>query len=161
MTFRPDSPLNRLVLLWPGVPIGACAVGFAVSLLQAAQTQSGAYAALAMAMGFGLALSIGLLFHTFFISWLEINVTVEGLEVRPVGMAWIKARPRVVPWSRIEEARDVVTRQGGHLTIATPAEQLRLERTLFREETYAQLCQVLSLKVNRQRGADAADLLVA
>jgi hypothetical protein len=161
MTFRPDSPMNRLVLLWPGVPIGACALGFAVSLLQAAQTQNGSYAALALAMGFGLALSVGLLFHTFFISWLEISVTVEGLEVRPVGMAWIKARPRVVPWARIEEARDVVTREGGHLTIATPAEQLRLERALFREETYAQLCEILSLRVDRRRHGGDASLLAA
>jgi hypothetical protein len=162
MTFRPDSPLNRLILLWPGVPIGACGLGFVVCLWEVSQTHNGSFAALAMAMGFGLALSVGLLFHTFFIAWLEIGVTAEGLEVRPVGMAWLKARPRVVPWARIEDAREVVTRQGGHLTIATPAEHLRLERALFREETYAELRDVVSNQVNRWRGSPGdADLLAA
>lgn len=157
MTFRPDSPMNRLVLLWPGVPIGACAIGFTVSLLQVGQTRSGSFAALAMAMGFGLALSVGLLYHTFFIAWLEVRVTAEGIEVRPVGLAWFKARPRVVPWVRIEEAREVVTREGGHLTITTPAERLRLERALFREETYAELRAVVSDQVSRlQRPGDAS-----
>ncbi|HYM51254.1 MAG TPA: hypothetical protein VET65_11885 [Candidatus Limnocylindrales bacterium] len=162
MTFRPDSPLNRLILLWPGVPVGACSFGFVLCLLEVSQSHNGSFAALAMAMGFGLALSIGLLFHTFFIAWLEISVTAEGLEVRPVGMAWFKARPRVVPWSRIEEAREVVTREGGHLTIATPVERLRLERALFREETYAELRAVVSDQVDRRRRSGGeAELLAA
>lgn len=161
MTFRPDSPLNRLVLLWPGVPIAACALGFLASILEVAQTHSGSFAALAMAMGFGLALSIGLLFHVFFVAWLEIGVTAEGLAVRPVGMAWINARPRVVPWARIEEAREVVTREGGHLTIATTAEQLRLERALFREETYAELRDVVATQVRRLQRPKASEYQAA
>src|SRR5207245_463957 len=69
MSFRPDSPLNRLVLLWPGVPIAGCALGFSLALYQVAQTRSGSFAALAIAMGLGLVLSLGLLFHCFFIAW--------------------------------------------------------------------------------------------
>jgi hypothetical protein len=152
MTFRPDSPLNRLVLLWPGVPIGACAAGFALSLLEVAQTHNRSFAALAMAMGFGLALSVGLLYHILFIAWLEVGVTAEGLTLRPVGMAWFNASPRIVPWTRIENAREVVTREGGHLTIATTAERYQLERALFREETYAELRNVVWTKVNRPGG---------
>lgn len=158
MTFRPDSPLNRLVLLWPGVPIGACALGFFLSLLEVAQSHSGGFAALAVAMGVGLALSIGLLFHSFFITWLEVSVTTEGLAVRPVGMAWIKAEPRVVPWGRIEEAREVVTRQGGRLTIAATGHSFTLDQTLFRQETYEDLRSAVLGRVQRwqSRGELAA-----
>lgn len=158
MTFRPDSPLNRLVLLWPGVPIGACALGFFLSLIEVAQSHSGGFAALAVTMGVGLALSIGLLFHSFFITWLEVSVTAEGLAVRPVGMAWIKAEPRIVPWERIEEAREVVTRQGGRLTIAATGQRVILEQALFRQETYEDLRNVVIAQVQRRqsRGEMAA-----
>src|SRR5438105_12846379 len=118
MSFRPDSPLNRLVLLWPGVPIAGCALGFSLALYQVAQTRSGSFAALAIAMGFGLVLSLGLLFHCFFIAWTEVIVTSEGLGLRPVGMGWFNARPRVLPWGRLDAAREVGTRQGGHLESA-------------------------------------------
>lgn len=144
MSFRPDSPLNRLVLLWPGVPIGACALGFGLALYQVGASRSGAFAALAIAMGFGLALSLGLLFHCFFIAWLEVIVTSEGLGLRSVGMGWLNARPRVLPWARVDAAREVVTRQGGHLEIAVGAETVRLERALFREDTYLDLCRVVA-----------------
>jgi hypothetical protein len=151
MSFRPDSPLNRLVLLWPGVPIAACALGFSLALYQVAQTRSGSFAALAIAMGFGLVLSLGLLFHCFFIAWTEVIVTSEGLGLRPVGMGWFNARPRVLPWGRLDAAREVVTRQGGHLEIAVAGETYRLERALFREETYADLCRIVAEAASRRR----------
>jgi hypothetical protein len=158
MTFRPDSPLNRLLLLWPGVPIGACALGFSLSLIEVGQSHSPGFAALAIAMGMGLALSIGLLFHSFFITWLEVSVTADGLAVRPVGMAWIRVEPRVLPWDRIEGAREVVTRQGGRLTIATTGEQVVLDQTLFRPETYEDLRLAVLSRVDRwqSRGLAAA-----
>ena len=78
MSFRPDSPLNRLVILWPGVPITMCALGFVLAVIEISQTHSSSFAALAIAMGCGLAFSIGLLFHSFFIEWIEVTVTGEG-----------------------------------------------------------------------------------
>ena len=59
MSFRPDSPLNRLVILWPGVPIAACALGFVLAVIEISETHSGSFAALAIAMGCGLAFSLG------------------------------------------------------------------------------------------------------
>ena len=47
MSFRPDSPLNRLVILWPGVPIAACALGFVLAVVEISETHSGSFAALA------------------------------------------------------------------------------------------------------------------
>jgi hypothetical protein len=79
MSFRPDSPLNRLVILWPGVPITMCALGFVLAVIEISQTHSSSFAALAIAMGCGLAFSIGLLFHSFFIEWIEVTVTGEGI----------------------------------------------------------------------------------
>jgi hypothetical protein len=144
MTYRPDSPLNRLILLWPGVPIGTCALGFSMALYQVGQTHSRGFAALAMAMGFGLALSIGLLFHSFFITWLELGVTEEGLTVRPVGLAWFNAQPRLVRWQELEAAHEVVTRQGGYLRITAAGQVYELDRAIFREETYTELCQAVA-----------------
>ncbi len=144
MTFRPDSPLNRLVLLWPGVPIAACALGVGVALYEVGQTQSGSFGALAIAMGCGLALSLGLLFHCFFVLWVEVSVTVEGVTLRPVGMTWINAQPRMLPWSRIEETHEVVTRHGGHLEIASGGQIFKLERALFSPETYLELSRALA-----------------
>ncbi len=144
MTFRPDSPLNRLVLLWPGVPIGACALGFGLAVYEVWRTQNGSFALLAIAMGFGLALGLGLLFHTFFIAWLEVSVTREGIALRPLGLAWFGTRPRLIPWSRISGASEVVTRGGPQLTIVAPNQLYRLPRVLFREDTYVELCRILT-----------------
>src|SRR5438876_481774 len=100
MSFRPDSPLNRLVILWPGVPIAACALGFVLAVIEISETHSGSFAALAIAMGCGLAFSLGLLFHSFFIEWTEVIVTREGIALRPVGRcrsapaAWCGHRTR-------------------------------------------------------------------
>ena len=84
MSFRPDSPLNRLVILWPGVPITMCALGFVLAVIEISQTHSGSFAALAIAMGCGLAFSVGLLFHSFFIEWIEVTITREMIMVRSV-----------------------------------------------------------------------------
>jgi hypothetical protein len=145
MTFKPDSPLNRLILLWPGVPIAACGLGFLMALLQVGTSHDRAFAALAIAMGMGFILSLGLLFHTFFAEWLEVSVTREGLWVRPVGMTWLNARPELLTWSAIEDAHQVVTRDGGHLEIAASGRVFRLERALFREDTFADLWEAISL----------------
>ncbi len=152
MTFRPDSPLNRLVLLWPGVPVGACALGFSLAIFEVARTGSGSFAALAIAMGCGLALSLGLLFHTFFIAWLEVSVTPDGIALRPVGFAWLRSQPRLIPWSRIGAAQEVVARGGPQLTITGPDQLYRLPRILFREDTYTELCRVLTAQVRRLSG---------
>lgn len=144
MSFRPDSPLNRLVILWPGVPIVACAIGFLLALLEVGQTHSHAFAALAIAMGCGTAFSLGLLFHSFFIEWVEVIVTRDGIALRPVGLGWFNRPPRLVPWDRVKGASQVNTRQGGHLEIAAGAEVVRLDRALFREDTFANLCAVLA-----------------
>ena len=101
MSFRPDSPLNRLILLWPGVPIAACALGFVLSLVEVGQSHDRAFAALAIAMGCGLACSTGLLFHCFFIEWVEVTVTRDGIALRPVGMGWFNRQPRLVPWQQV------------------------------------------------------------
>ena len=144
MTFRPDSPLNRLILLWPGVPIAACALGYVLATIEISRTRESSFAALAIAMGCGLALSLGLLFHTFFIAWLEVTVRPEGIGFRPIGYAWLGRKPKLVPWSLIEATREVMTRDGGHLTIAATTEVFQLPRALFREDTYVELVQALS-----------------
>ena len=144
MTFRPDSPLNRLILLWPGVPIAACALGYVLATIEISRTRESSFAALAIAMGCGLALSLGLLFHTFFIAWLEVTVRPEGIGFRPIGFAWLGRQPKLVPWSLIQATREVVTREGGHLTIAATTEVFQVPRALFREDTYVELVRALS-----------------
>src|SRR5216684_3109883 len=136
MSFRPDSPLNRLVILWPGVPIAACALGFVLAVIEISETHSGSFAALAIAMGCGLAFSLGLLFHSFFIEWTEVIVTREGIALRPVGHAWLNRQPRLVPWDRVQGMNQVITRKGGHLEIAAGTQVLKLDRALFREYTF-------------------------
>src|ERR1700704_6318963 len=111
MSFRPDSPLNRLVILWPGVPITACALGFVLAVVEISQTHSGSFAALAIAMGCGLAFSLGLLFHSFFIEWIEVIVTRGGIALRPVGHAWFNRQPRLVPWNRGDGVNQGIPRE--------------------------------------------------
>jgi hypothetical protein len=161
MSFRPDSPLNRLVLLWPGVPIAACAVGFSLALLEVSRTGSHAYAALAIAMGCGLALSIGLLFHFLFVVWVEVIVSEKGLGLRPVGMGWFRAEPSWIAWSRITNASDVVTHQGGYLRIATVERVVRLDRVLFTPETYGAISSALSRRSNSSSALDLDSGLAA
>src|SRR5437870_10418053 len=132
MSFRPDSPLNRLVILWPGVPITMCALGFVLAVIEISQTHSSSFAALAIAMGCGLAFSVGLLFHSFFIEWIEVTVTREGIALRPVGHAWLNRPPRLVPWDRVQGANQAITRQGGHFEIAAGAQVVTPERALIR-----------------------------
>lgn len=153
MTFRPDSPLNRLILLWPGVPIAACALGFCLATIEISRTRESSFAALAIAMGCGLALSLGLLFHTFFIAWLEVSIRPEGIGIRPIGYVWLGRPPRIVPWSLIQATREVVSRDGGHLTIAATTEMFQLPRALFREDTYVELVRALTRQV-RPRSAE-------
>src|SRR5438552_15289933 len=100
MSFRPDSPLNRLVILWPGVPIAACALGFVLDVVEISETHSGSFAALAIAMGCGIGFRLGLLDHSFFIEWTEVIVTVDGVARRPVGHGRLHRRPRLIPWHR-------------------------------------------------------------
>lgn len=148
MSFRPDSPLNRLILLWPGVPIAACALGFVLSLIEVGESHDRAFAALAIAMGCGLACSVGLLFHSFFIEWLEVTVTRDGIALRPVGMAWFNGRARLVPWHQVRAMNEITTRDGGRLEIAVEKEVLKLDRALFREDTFRNLCALLQQRTS-------------
>ncbi|HEY8678662.1 MAG TPA: hypothetical protein VIN39_08540 [Candidatus Dormibacteraeota bacterium] len=154
MSFRPDSPLNRLVLLWPGVPIAACALGFFFAVIEVGQSHDHAFAALAIAMGCGLACSVGLLFHCFFIEWVEVTVTRDGIGLRPVGLAWFNRQPRLVPWHRVKGMNEITTREGGRLEIAVESEILKLDRALFREDTFRSLCALLEQRTtaSNQRG---------
>jgi hypothetical protein len=156
MSFRPDSPLNRLVILWPGVPIAACALGFVLAVVEISETHSGAFAALAIAMGCGLAFSAGLLFHSFFIAWTEVIITREGIALRPVGHAWLNRQPRLVPWDRVKGMSQVITREGGHLEIAADNKVVKLDRALFRADTFANLSAAIAQRT-RQWGAAGFD----
>jgi hypothetical protein len=156
MSFRPDSPLNRLVILWPGVPIAACALGFVLALVEISETHSGAFAALAIAMGCGFAFSLGLLFHSFFIEWTEVIISRDGIGLRPVGHAWLNRQPRLVPWERVQGMNEVITREGGHLEIAAESKVVRVDRALFRPDTFASLCAAIAQRT-RQWGAAAHD----
>src|SRR5205809_6234995 len=140
MSFRPDSPLNRLVILWPGVPIAACALGFVLAVVEVSETHNGSFAALAIAMGCGLAFSVGLLFHSFFIEWMEVTVTREGIAVRPVGHAWLNRQPRMVPWDRVRGRTKSITPQGGNPELAAATQALKLNRAVFLADTFATLC---------------------
>ncbi len=144
MSFRPDSPLNRLIILWPGVPIAACALGFILSLVEVSQSHDRAFAALAIAMGCGLACSVGLLFHCFFIEWVEVTVSRDGIALRPVGMSWFNRQPRLVPWQQVKGLNEVTTRDGGRLEISVDSEVVRLDRALFREDTFTNLRTLLA-----------------
>jgi hypothetical protein len=154
MSFRPDSPLNRLVILWPGVPIAACTLGFVLSLVEVSDTHNGSFAALAIAMGCGLAFSMGLLFHSFFIEWTEVIVTPAGIALRPIGLAWLNRQPRLVPWAKVRGLNHIVTRHGGHLEIAADSQVLKLDRALFRADTFANLCATVA---QRTRQSDRVD----
>lgn len=155
MSFRPDSPLNRLVILWPGVPIAACALGFVLAVVEISETHSGSFAALAIAMGCGLAFSLGLLFHCFFIEWTEVIITREGIALRPIGLGWLNRQAQLVPWERVRGMNQVVTREGGHLEIAAAGQVLKLDRTLFRSDTFDNLCAAVA---KRTRSWDEAGL---
>jgi hypothetical protein len=161
MSFRPDSPLNRLVILWPGVPISACALGFVLALIEISQTHSGAFAALAIAMGCGLAFSLGLLFHSFFIEWIEVTVTREGIALRPVGHAWFNRQPRLVPWDKVHGMNQVITRQGGHLEIAAAGKVLKLDRALFRQDTFENLVAAVAQRTRQWGPAEFDDELAS
>src|SRR2546429_7963202 len=82
MSFRPDSPLNRLVILWPGVPIAACALGFVLAGLENFPNPSGGVAAPGIFLGFGPGFIIRLLFSRFFILVVEGSGPPPGV-VRP------------------------------------------------------------------------------
>ena len=161
MSFRPDSPLNRLVILWPGVPITACALGFVLAVIEISETHSGSFAALAIAMGCGLAFSLGLLFHSFFIEWMEVIVTREGIALRPVGHAWFNRQPRLVPWDRVHGMNQVITREGGHLEIAAAGQVLKLNRSLFRQDTFENLCAAVAQRTRQGGPAEYDDELAA
>ena len=161
MSFRPDSPLNRLVILWPGVPIAACALGFLLAVVEISETHSGAFAALAIAMGCGLAFSLGLLFHSFFIEWTEVIITREGIALRPIGHAWLNRQPRLVPWDRVQGMNQVITREGGHLEIAADSRVLKLDRALFRADTFANLCAAVAQRTRQWDAAGSGDGLAA
>jgi hypothetical protein len=161
MSFRPDSPLNRLVILWPGVPIAACSLGFVLALVEISETHSGSFAALAIAMGCGLAFSLGLLFHSFFIEWIEVTVTPDGIALRPVGHAWLNRQPQLVPWDRVRGMNQVITRQGGHLEITADARVLKLERALFRADTFANLCAAVAQRTQQWGAASYDEELLA
>ena len=149
MSFRPDSPLNRLVILWPGVSIVACSLGFVLAVVEISETHSSAFAALAIAMGCGLAFSLGLLFHSFFIEWTEVIISREGIALRPVGHAWLNRQPRIVPWDRVKGMNQVMTREGGHLEIAAGSRVHRLDRALFRADTFANLCAAVAQRTRQ------------
>ena len=161
MSFRPDSPLNRLVILWPGVPIAACALGFILSAIEVSQTHSGAFAALAIALGCGLAFSLGLLFHSFFIEWTEVIIMREGIALRPVGHAWLNRQPRLVPWDRVKGMSQVITREGGHLEIAADSKVVKLDRALFRADTFANLSAAIAQRTRQWGSAGFDDELAA
>src|SRR5260370_35082030 len=161
MSFRPDSPLNRLVLPWPGWPVAACALGFWLSVGETSETHSGSFAALAIAMGCGFAFSLGLLFHSFFIEWTEVIVTREGIALRPVGHAWLNRRPRLVPWDRVQGMNQVITRKGGHLEIATGTQVLKLDRALFREDPFQNLAAAVAQRTRQCGPAGYDDELAA
>src|SRR2546425_9798461 len=112
MTFRPDSPLNRLILLWPGVPIAACALGYVLATIEISRTRESSFAALAIAMGCGLALSLGRLFHTFFIAWLAVTVRPQRIRFRPIGFAWVGRQPKLVPRPLVHATRAGISRRG-------------------------------------------------
>jgi hypothetical protein len=161
MSFRPDSPLNRLVILWPGVPIAACTLGFILSVVEVSETHSGSFAALAIAMGCGLAFSTGLLFHSFFIEWTEVIVTRDGIALRPIGLAWLNRQPRLVPWDKVKGMNHIVTRHGGHLEIAAGSQVLKLDRALFRADTFANLCATVAQRTPRSDRVDYQEGLAA
>ena len=161
MSFRPDSPLNRLVILWPGVPIAACALGFVLAAVETSETHNAGFAALTLAMGCGLAFSAGLLFHSFFIEWTEVIITREGIALRPIGHAWLNRQPRLVPWDRVHGMNQVITRDGGHLEIAAGNRVMKLDRALFRADTFANLCAAIAQRTRQWGAADFDEELAA
>src|ERR1700738_2447764 len=161
MSFRPDSPLNRLVILWPGVPIAACALGFVLAVVEISETHSGSFAALAIAMGCGLAFSLGLLFHSFFIEWMEVIGNRKGIAFRPVVHAGFNRQPRLVPWDRVHGMNQVITREGGHLEIAAAGQVLKLNRSLFRQDTLENLWAPVAQRTRQWGPAEYDDELAA
>jgi hypothetical protein len=59
-------------------------------------------------------------------------------------MAWFNAQPRLMRWQELEAAHEVVTRQGGYLRITAGGQIYELDRAMFREETYSELCQAVA-----------------
>ena len=107
-------------------------------------------------LGCGFAFSLGLLFHSFFIEWTEVIISRDGIGLRPVGHAWLNRQPRLVPWERVHGMNQVITREGGHLEIAAESKVVRVDRALFRPDTFASLCAAIAQRT-RQWGAAAYD----
>ena len=107
------------------------------------------------------AFSLGLLFHSFFIEWTEVIVTREGIALRPVGHAWLNRQPRLVPWDRVQGMNQVITRKGGHLEIAAGSQVLKLDRALFREDTFQNMVAALAQRTRQWGPAGYDDELAA
>ena len=99
-------------------------------------------------MGCALASSLGLLVHSFIIGWGEWIVSGDGIALRPVGMAWFNRQPRLVAWEQVRATNEVLTRDGGRLEIAVDTEVVKLDRALFREDTFRNLCALLEQRTS-------------
>src|SRR5256886_4567345 len=97
-----------------------------------------------------------LLSHSFFREGTEVFVPGGGAPPRPVGTAWLNRKPRLIPWDRVQGMNQVITRKGGHLEIAADTRVLKLDRALFREDTFENLCAALAQRT-RQWGAAGYD----
>ena len=58
-------------------------------------------------------------------------------------------------------ANQVITRQGGHLEIAAGTEVVKLDRALFRPDTFANLCAALAQRTPQWGAAGYDDELAA
>ena len=80
-----------------------------------------------------------------------MTITRDGIALRAVGMAWFNRRPRLVAWEQVRATNEVLTRDGGRLEIAVDAEVVKLDRALFREDTYRNLCTLLEQRTSNPR----------
>ncbi len=157
-SFRPDSPANALVYIWPGVPILAFACGLALSLYELALGAAAEYLYLAAFMALGLVITAGPLVRAWFFGWYIITVDRQGVHLRAVArerLSW--GRAVALPWSAVERFGEVTTPTGARvLTISAGRQTYRIPRMLYRQETYDTLRNILSQRLNESAAPRAA-----
>jgi hypothetical protein len=63
-------------------------------------------------------------------------------------MAWFNGPARLVPWHQVKAMSEITTRDGGRLEIAVEKEIVKLDRALFREDTFRSLCALLQQRTS-------------
>ncbi len=152
-SFRPDNPANALIYVWPGVPIAALGLGFALSCYRLWQGVTVEFALLAAFLGTGWFIVVSLLIQSLCFRWYVVTVDARGVHLLTVARERIGLGNTVtVPWSAVNSAAEVTEPDGtSALAISAGWRTYRISRALYRADTY-QAMEAALLAYVRRRG---------